>query len=529
MTITSLKRQQGVAAIILVISLVPMFGLTFLALEGTRYVQKQARLNDALESTALALASANNPDFDPQDIEKLGQSFVDAYVRNQSSDVSLIVQREEGEEEETDELEGFAYVQYSVSAQTHHRSWFYSDFIPSFSQNLSLASNAAARNYLEEFEPLGVDIVFVADFSGSMRNNHYHPNSNVKYPLDYLKESVEAISEMVLQPNLNPQIGEDGEPIYNRIGFVPYNNRTQELVGSSISDRLCVSQMRYHDNIQPPGGLPYEQVDWSAWALMNFNNVERCAKGQSGCNMNALPADNRETSLTTVADVLSKKAWMVSLEPPAYVDIQGTINDMFVPKHLPTSGLTTYFDGASDKHKLFQDNYVHVCNAPFWTIDLTTVLEDVEPAWETMDIPIGRGSTSVYQGVVRGAQVLDQGRVQAAAEGRTEAYKKRQKMIIILTDGIETPWSGSEAVFGRLVDAGMCDDIRSHFMADDNPLYMGVIGIKFAASEDSGYETCVGKDNIQDVSDLDDLLDEIFRMIEKGTRRNGVSRIFKPA
>ncbi|WP_026957745.1 TadE/TadG family type IV pilus assembly protein [Aliagarivorans taiwanensis] len=529
--IHSLKRQQGAAAIILALSLVPLFGLTFLALEGTRYVQKQARLHDALESTALALASANNAGMDEDTVERLGQTYVNAYVRNQSSVVSLGVERLEGEEEETEQQDAFAYVQYSISAQTSHRSWFSSEVIPSFARNMNLQSGSAARNYLEEFEPLGLDIVFVADFSGSMMNDGHGPDSSGKYPLEYLKDAVEAISEMVLQPNIDPPLDEDGEPIYNRIGYVPYNNRTQEIVAGQ---RLCVSQTRYDNNLHPYGGRAYEQIDWSKWALVDQYRVRNCANSASACSDNALPTpvESRREQAITIANVISSTnqvSWMVSLEPPNYLDATATINDMFVPKHLPGSELQTTFDGTGDHRRFFGSGYVHVCNSPFWTIDLTTDLEDITPAWQEMDITNARGSTSVYQGILRSAQVMDQGRQQAEDTGRMEAYNKRQKMIMILTDGRETPYPQSNSVFKQLVDAGMCQAIRERFNAEDNPIYLGVIGINFGASNQVDYSNCVGSDNIQDVYNLDELLEEITRMIQRGTRRNGVSRIFKPA
>ena len=51
----SLQRQQGVAAVWMGLLLVPIMGMTFWAVEGTRYVQETSRLRDSAEAAAIAV------------------------------------------------------------------------------------------------------------------------------------------------------------------------------------------------------------------------------------------------------------------------------------------------------------------------------------------------------------------------------------------------------------------------------------------------------------------------------------------
>lgn len=71
------QKQQGVAAIWLALALVPVMGFTFLSVEGTRYIQTSARLNDSLEAAAIAVTIADYRD--ENETNKLATGYVKAY------------------------------------------------------------------------------------------------------------------------------------------------------------------------------------------------------------------------------------------------------------------------------------------------------------------------------------------------------------------------------------------------------------------------------------------------------------------
>jgi len=163
--ISTMYKQQGTAAIYLVFLLIPLFGTIFLALEGTRYIQKQNRLADASEAAALAITMANRGNITNYE-ETLSIKYVQSYVRKIQDTPVLSVLMTEGEDTIGSVIK--PYVQYKVDANTAHQSWFSSLLIPSFSPVESIVNKAVARNYPEIAGDKYVDIVFVSDFSGSM-------------------------------------------------------------------------------------------------------------------------------------------------------------------------------------------------------------------------------------------------------------------------------------------------------------------------------------------------------------------------
>ncbi|MEZ9309487.1 pilus assembly protein TadG, partial [Vibrio cyclitrophicus] len=90
----------------------------------------------------------------------------------------------------------------------------------------------------------------------------------------------------------------------------------------------------------------------------------------------------------------------------------------------------------------------------------------------------------------------------------------------VVTDGQESPNNG---ILGGLVDAGMCDKARELIPG----LFIGVIGIDFQASQQSGYQDCVvDTEDIIDVSNLDQLKESIEELIRRGAKSNGVTQLY---
>lgn len=86
-------RQRGAAAIYLVLLLIPLFGMVFLALEGTRYIQKKNRLGDATEAASLAVSMANRNDKGYE--TQLAKDYISSYLRNIKEISQVIIERKE--------------------------------------------------------------------------------------------------------------------------------------------------------------------------------------------------------------------------------------------------------------------------------------------------------------------------------------------------------------------------------------------------------------------------------------------------
>lgn len=520
---TIIHKQRGAAGIYMALLLIPIFGAIFLALEGTRYIQKKNRLADAAEAAALAVTMANREDQNYE--EQLAKKYVQAYVR----DIKNFNQLEVDSKKDKDVISTAGgdvekqYTQYKVTAKTTHNSWFSSSLIPSFNEKQTVANQAVARNYPEIPGDRYMDIVFVADFSTSMQGAK----------ITSLRNAIWQISNEALVASKTTHSNRKDSEIKNRIGFVPYSMRTQEKENPRREQLQCASQLRYRNPSDLDRELPqYEAIDWSFWASKEVRSVKNCIQyGYWGelrrpwwvTNGGGKCTQKQQGEARVIKSVLSlsskevvdnyHKGYLTIShypDPFIFIDLKETVLDIFNNKEN-----TSFFNAQG--YSLFDQG---ICGGNFWTIPLSDEIMDLSDIYNMSP----DGWTSVYQGIIRGAQVLNEGRPKTTGLTEKDDYDNRLKMIIILSDGEEAPF---KSTFSKLVSAGMCDEIRNNFKS--NNFYMGVIGIdenrKFQASEQPAFKDCVGEVNIMDVSEVDDFKETIKEMIKKGAQTNGITKL----
>ncbi|ACA84910.1 TadE/TadG family type IV pilus assembly protein [Shewanella woodyi] len=488
------KRQRGAAAIYLVFLLIPLFGMVFLALEGTRYIQKKNRLGDATEAASLAVSMANRDDKGYE--TQLAKDYISSYMRNIKEISQVKVERKEDIDHypmADGSFEDREYTQYRVTAKTEHTSWLHSDLIPSFKETETLANRALARAYPEYLGDRDVDIVFVSDFSGSMKGSR----------INSLKDAITEISNEILVPR-------DGETeIRNRIALVPYNMR---VVEGDSGRSVCMTQLKYRNPSGKTGSnyTNYESINWREWANKSYNQVSSCVSNSRKCNGLPGPRADARTIKSVVNDAPSSYRSSKWPDSSNWIDYSRSVDQLFNENSNNVQHHPSY-------QRLYSGS---MCNGKFWTVPLTNQKSEIMKVNQMSP----DGGTSVYQGLLRGAQILDKGRPVNPNEEELEEYNKRLKMILILSDGMESPY---ESTFSKLVNNyGMCNKIRAQFNDGELPLHMGVIGIKFSASGQNAFKNCVGADNIIDVNDLDDLIQEILDLIKKGAKSDGISKLY---
>ena len=489
---TSMRKQKGVAAIWFALSLVPVLGITFFAVEGTRYIHETSRLRDAAQSAALAITiddKANQAD-------ALATKYIQDYVR----DISHVdIQTVRTYQEPTEANDNTEKIQYSVQAVTTHNSWFANNLIPSFNAQEKLAGQAVAAKYPFNLGDKIIDLVLVSDFSGSM---NWEWQGEVK--IDLLKDAVQQISERILVP----RAGET--EVLNRVAIVPFNLRVQE----KIQDRLySSSQVRYKNDVRTNvSPVSYEQVDWSSWASSSERRVQLCAEWGWWCT-------GERQHARRVLDVLNQNGGNNYLEVPVYIDYAKSVSDMLNDK-VADPDLTFHFD--SNNNNLYRDSLTSTGQNGFYTIPLTADKNTLE---EMQSMKAG-GGTAAYQGLLRGFQVMESGRpAPGSSEDDIQQYNERLKMLIVISDGEEDPFSN---ILPTLVEQGMCDNAREHFATAEGYLYIGVIGVNFSASAQSGFQDCVlnPDEDIIDVTETEDFIKKIEELIQKGSRGSGVSRLY---
>ena len=187
----------GAFAISFVMLSALIMSLAALGLEGSRYISQRARLSDAMEQAALALTAEDNGAGATRNYT-LASDYLRAWMRQEKRVFTPKITVKSGTVVGNTAL---TYVEYRVSGQVLHDSWFSSTFFPSFDREVAVGENGAARKLRSN-----MDVLFVVDFSGSMN-----------FPLGYqtklteLKRIVLQLSEELFAYNIG-----------NKVGFVPF-------------------------------------------------------------------------------------------------------------------------------------------------------------------------------------------------------------------------------------------------------------------------------------------------------------------
>ncbi|MEZ9833057.1 TadE/TadG family type IV pilus assembly protein [Vibrio breoganii] len=521
----SYKGQKGVAIIVVALSMVAIGGMAQLAIEGGRMIQERDRLADASEAAILAVSIADREDSDFSNA--LARKYLENYLSN--TDVGNVnVSRKNGDEQ----VDGntYYYVQYELDADVtfDKQLGFINNSNSSGSEQYKVNNDAMARTYML---PTNLDLVFVADFSGSMANEDW---GDYQKRIDVLKEQVEIITEDLLS---SEAIASGYE---HRVGFVPYNMRTQESISGQ---RRCVTELEYttvdvntgyytyekkkeNDKrgewVWNPGTnetIAYDAINWADWGKQSESEREACADNPNDCNNGSM---NRIGALA-IGEIFDSASNGDYPDAYDYVDFSSTIENW---RQTKTANSMLHPISSTNGTKLFSAGMC-AYGEDFYTIPLTNQISVIE---EVQDMEAA-GWTSVYQGLLRGAQILADGEPDETNQEAIEDYYERAQMILILSDGQERPF---ENTFSELVapggnkNIGLCSEIRDHFINHESQLYIGVIGIDFNAQGQTGFQDCVidPDEDIIDVSNSEDLLEKIRELIRKGAATNGVSRLY---
>lgn len=515
------KKQQGVAAIWLALALVPVMGFTFLSVEGTRYIQTSARLNDSLEAAAIAVTIADYRD--EGETNKLATDYVKAYVRGAKG---IGITSEWEHQEWIEETETPEHIQYSVAASTTHQSWFASQFIPSFDETQVITGQSVAKKYPMFLGDNNIDLMLVSDFSGSMNRNWKKGNGT---KIQALREAIKQLAQSVLchEVTLNGtqcNIDENDDEWTNRIGMVPFNIRTREVISGNT---VAASQLMYSSDVETDiTKQNYVNVNWNVIRDYNLSYIANCVEDASDCDEQDLTKNGKvKGKIIRAHDVLTSSNDGYP-DNTLYVDYQGSVDSLLVNKVTMTlaekqkrtfyriDGTTLYRGFGSSE----QFNNITLTNEIVALLGQELNGHEAD-AFGVYDMQAG-GSTAAFQGMLRGFQLLAAGKPTTSEPDDIEAYDNKLKMLFVLTDGQESPNNG---ILGGLVDADMCDKARELIPG----LFIGVIGIDFQASQESGYQDCVvDTEDIIDVTNLDQLKESIEELIRRGAKSNGVTQLY---
>ncbi|MUL08694.1 pilus assembly protein [Aliivibrio fischeri] len=182
------KHQQGHAAILFAMMIPALFGIFALASDGARAIQTKARIEDASEVAALAISAHNDP-AQPDDgtytpstrNRQIVVDYVNAYISDIDAVTDIKVAKRNCDlipECVAGLYDGdMRYLEHEVDVTTRQNSWFPgNEAIEGMGETFSTRGKSLARKYQSE----AVDVMFAADFSGSMLDT-WSGSSNPKY------------------------------------------------------------------------------------------------------------------------------------------------------------------------------------------------------------------------------------------------------------------------------------------------------------------------------------------------------------
>ncbi|NOI83658.1 membrane associated secretion system protein [Vibrio tubiashii] len=205
---SSKTKQGGHAALLFALIIPGMWGFFTLAIDGSRALQTKARLGDASEVAALALAARNSSNLSEN--KKLAQEYISTYIP--ASDVSITnVERSECHVSNNLDCDGAnRYSQYSLEVSINQDAWLPTQEFVGFGDKYEVAHAATARKYQGD----SIDVSFVMDYSGSM-GDPWKGKAKYKHVRDIIND---VLDELETYQGI--------QEINNKVSLVPYSEFT---------------------------------------------------------------------------------------------------------------------------------------------------------------------------------------------------------------------------------------------------------------------------------------------------------------
>ena len=209
------KKQQGAAALMFLLMLPMLLGLMTLSIEGGRYLRLKAQLADAAEVASLAISARQSTDEISN--KALAKKYIETLVPGARNITATVIPKECSNNLACGENDNFVEYQVEVSATLD--SWFpqWGEGGLDFSEEVQLAGAAVSRKY----QTRAVDVIFVADFSGSMNSGWSGSEDGNEDKIKKLKETIEQVSTEVSKYS-------SSGTLKNTIALVPFHVYTRD-------------------------------------------------------------------------------------------------------------------------------------------------------------------------------------------------------------------------------------------------------------------------------------------------------------
>lgn len=255
MKTSNIDNQRGHAAILFVMLIPLLFGVFILASDGARALQSKARIEDASEVAALAIAA--HDDKNPMSAYNISlvNNYIAEYMVDQKGIEVVRIKRlacRDIPECIFGSVRGESrYTQYEVEVTSTHNSWFPgTESIKGMGETFTTRGASMVRKYQSN----SVDLMFAADFSGSMESTWLGGRQN-KY--QDLITILNKVTQELRNYNYRTQK-------YNStIGISGFNTHTMlklGLIGCKVDQTIKDETLDYYQTVAqmwiPKGCIP---------------------------------------------------------------------------------------------------------------------------------------------------------------------------------------------------------------------------------------------------------------------------------
>ncbi|QKJ01842.1 pilus assembly protein [Yersinia mollaretii] len=488
-----IKNDKGAILLPFVIFLPIFIGLLFLSFEISQFLQKKAKLSDAIEQATLALTVENNDIPDANQSQKnrdLVTHYATAYLPSEKFSTPII-----------DISNNKGHLLYKAETTMSYPAQFLANS-PLANTKISIADSGAARKDVAVGPSELTDVVFVVDYSSSMINP-FHGTYGSRSKIDELRDIFYKLNGNILK---NDNI--------NTIGFIPFSWGIKKIVGTGQQSKTyChfpyapIKHKSTGDYLRQYTASNLKQF----LAPENFNYVDNIEYGE-------LSNRNNRVNYLKIKDEISHSKSNLANE---FMIKTHYINKYYIISNILTSNIDydKTINLMSKKYKSIDipiddvlDGNICLSSSTTYSLEFNKVSdESITESLATEPV----GLTLVSSGIL------------AANNLFKEANDKNKKLMIVLSDGED---SDNTTTFDKdgnliavddyikndedrkpfritknLIDKGMCEAIAA------NKIRMVFIAIGYTPVNDAysptyiDWEKCVGKDNFYLAKDAHEL------------------------
>ncbi|MGM7744268.1 TadE/TadG family type IV pilus assembly protein [Yersinia enterocolitica] len=480
-----IKNESGAVLLLPFIILLPIIiGLLFLSFEISHFIQKKAKLSDAIEQATLALTvenDSNNPDkIQIARNTALVTSYTDAYLPSETFSTP-----------EIEIIKHFTHLEYRATTTLIYSPQFLTQSpITNTDKNIHMTDKAIARKdiFVEPTEK--TDVVFVVDYSSSM-NEAFNKKESTK-KIEVLRLIFKRLNDTILR---NDNV--------KSIGFVPFTWGTKKRVKTKVGIKEYCHFPYTPKKHRPNGDYLRGYTSEELVEFPELSHIEGLDKLE--------PGKIKHDDFIKIKKELYK-IYGVQGEPIDY-------------------GYGSYFEDDRDKNNVAIErlNNMYYARTPVFVqsiiaknIDYTETINSIVNDSKTIDIPMSDiymksfclknseahslvldntndslidievfepgGDTLISSGILTGNKLLME-----------SDSTNNNKLMVILSDGKDSV--SQYEVTKMLIVKGMCNKIKQ------NDIRMVFIAIGYSAN-DSGsidWKKCVGEGNYYEAHNAHEL------------------------